>query len=303
MSEAKNPLKRRWGDRYDGWRVRSNDPFFSVIPHIMNTRTGAQVLFDETVEINELEQFIRNLRHTTSMTELSMLHLLMAAYVRVISQYPNTNRFVCGRKIFARNKIVFCFVMKKAMRVDAEEIIIKVEFSPTDTLEDVYRKVTEAVNANKVEGAQNDTGAAARLFSYCPTFLVKFVVFLARGLDSLGILPKAVNEFSPFHCSLFITDIGSTGLNSVYHHLYDFGTCSVFCCLGKKGKKLVLNDDGEAVYRRSLNLRFTVDERIVDGYYYAVSLRELIRLLKCPETLLTPPESVATDSGIRGTQK
>lgn len=295
--------KRQFGDRYDGWRVQSNDAFFSVIPHVLNNRCDSQVFFDETIDINELEQFIRNLRRTTTMTELSTLHVMMAAFVRIISQYPCVNRFICGRKIYARNRIVFAFNIKKELTLEAEETCIKVEFSPSDTLWDVYEKVSSAISVNKEADTQNDTDSVAKLFSYCPAFIVKFIVAIIKKLDALGFMPKAINEFSPFHATLYITDMGSTGLGSVFHHLYNFGTCTLFCCLGKKGRRLKVNDEGRVQYGRTLNLRFTVDERVVDGYYYAITIRELMKLFKHPEALLEKPACIVPDPGLRLTRK
>ena len=297
------PCKRRYGDRSDGWRVVSADPFFAVVPHIMNMRCDAQVYFDQVVEIGELERFIRNLRRTTGMTELSLMHVVLAACVRMFAQYPCVNRFVCGRRIYARNEIVFCFTIKKDMTLDAPEAIVKVVFDPTDTLQEVYDKISGAVTANKGSDAQNDTDAFANLLSYCPNWLVRAVVGAANFLDHCGILPSAVRAFSPFHCSMFLTDIGSTGIGSVYHHLYNFGTCSIFCALGKKGRVLKQNDDGQIVYTKTVNLRFTVDERVTDGFYYAYTFREFLKLLRKPDELLNKPDAPRMDPGLRKTRK
>lgn len=303
MKQLQQERKRKFGDRYDGWKIRGTDPFFKLIPHIMNKRNDAQVFFDEQIEINGLEKFIRRLRQETDMKDLGMLEVLIAAFVRMISQYPCVNRFVCGRNIYARNTIEFSFAIKKEMTLEAEETTIKIQFEPTDTLHDVWEKIHHAIEENKRMDAENDTDILARIISKCPTFLIRLIVFFADKLDHIGLMPKFIHEFSPFHTSVFITDMGSTGLGSVFHHVYNFGTCSVFCCLGKKGRKLKLNDEGKVVHARTLNLRFVVDERICDGYYYAVTIRDLLKLLKKPEALLAPPEQVVTDPGLPLTRK
>lgn len=297
------PCLRRHGDRTDGWRVKSADALFSVIPHIMKMRCDSQVFFDQTVEIGELEKFIRTLRHTTEMTELSMMHVILAACVRMIAQYPCVNRFVCGRRIYARNQIVFSFTIKKEMTLDAPEAVVKVAFDPTDSLREVYRRVTEAVSVNKGCDTQNDTDAFARILSICPNWLVRFGIAAANFLDQHGMLPKAVRDFSPFHCSMYLTDIGSIGIGSVYHHLYNFGTCSIFCALGKKGRTLKQNADGKLVYAKTVSLRFTVDERITDGYYYAFTFREFLKLLRHPDELLKSPDRTELDPDLRKTRK
>ena len=303
MKQSQPVRKRKFGDRYDGWKIRGADPFFKLIPHIMHKRNDAQVFFDEVVEINALEKFIRSLRQETDMKDLGMLDVLIAAFVRMISQYPCVNRFVSGRNIFARNSIEFSFSVKKEMTLEGEETTVKIQFEPTDTLHDVWEKIHREIAANKGIGAENDTDVLAKVLSMCPTFLLKFIVFFADKLDHIGLMPKFIHEFSPFHTSVFVTDMGSTGLGSVFHHVYNFGTCSVFCCLGKKGRKLKVNDEGKVVHARTLNLRFVVDERICDGYYYAMTIRDLLKLLKKPDALLTPPDQVVTDPGLPLTRK
>ena len=65
-----------------------------------------------------------------------------------------------------------------------------------------------------------------------PGFMVKFLVWLIKVLDYLGVLPRAIKNVSPFHTTLFITDLGSLGIQSVYHHLYELGTTSIFLAFG-----------------------------------------------------------------------
>ena len=47
-------LKRKLGDRYDGYRVRNVDPFFLLIPYLMKSRVDSQVYFSDRFEITEL---------------------------------------------------------------------------------------------------------------------------------------------------------------------------------------------------------------------------------------------------------
>ena len=56
---------------------------------------------------------------------------------------------------------------------------------------------------------------------------------------------------------------------------------------------------GELKVRKSIHLKFVLDERICDGFYYASSMRLLTKYLNDPGLLLTPPEKVVIDEGIR----
>jgi len=44
------------------------------------------------------------------------------------------------------------------------------------------------------------------------------------NLDKINLLPKSIIDLSPFHSSIFVTNVGSIGLDTIYHHIYNFGT-------------------------------------------------------------------------------
>lgn len=289
--------KRCFGDRYDGRRVKSKDPFFYVTPYVMRTRTDSMVFFDEIIDISGVDEYVHKKR-ASDLPDLRFLHVLIAAMLRVISQKPKVNRFVSGKKIYSRNYIRIPITIKRSLSEDAVEEIIQPEFEATDTLSDVVKKVNAEIE--KIISTQNDssTASVAKILKHCPRFLMSFIVFLVRWLDGHGWMPKALNRVSPFHGTVFITDLGSLGIKPVYHHLYEFGTCSVFIAFGKKEKIPYLVNNETICEKKVIGMRVVVDERICDGFYYASSLKMLKRILKKPELLETPPETVVTDNEV-----
>lgn len=286
----------RWGDRYDGWRVRKVDPVFRVIPYILRTRMDAQNFFEEKVPIDHIEAFIK--KHKDEMPDLSIMHVIMAATVRLLSQRPHLNRFVVWNKIFARNHINFSIAIKRSMTDAGEETLIKPYFQAEDTLQEVVRKTKEVQLANQQEGAQNASDTISKVLGTLPDWLMRVVAWLLLWTDKVGILPRFINEASPWHCSVFLTNIGSIGVESIYHHLYEFGTCSNFLAMGKKSRYHTYNKEGALVAHKQIRLKFVLDERICDGYYYASSLRLMTKYLLNPEILLSPPEKVVKDEGV-----
>ena len=65
----------------------------------------AQNYFEERVPIDHIEKFIKEQKEL--IPDLSIMHIVMAALVRLISQRPHLNRFVMWNKIFARNHVTF----------------------------------------------------------------------------------------------------------------------------------------------------------------------------------------------------
>jgi hypothetical protein len=286
--------KRRFGDRYDGRKLRSLDPFYKIIPYIMRTRIDAQNYFEEKIEISNTEAFIIRKRRETG-ERISFLHVIIAAMVRTISQKPGVNRFVAGQKIFARNEISISFVLKKEFNEESPETTLKVKFNAADSFMDIVRKVNTAIEENRKPDTKNDTDKLAKLIMAIPGQLVRFLVWVLRSLDYIGLMPKIINRLSPFHTSVFITDLGSIGIQPVYHHLYDFGTTSLFVAFGIKMKEKVINSDNEITNKKYVRVCVVTDERIVDGHYFATAFKLYRNLIKRPEVLDQPPEKVYDD--------
>lgn len=288
--------KWSFGDRYDGWRVKKIDTVFRVIPYFLRTRMDAQNFFEEKLVIDDLEEFIK--KHKEDIPDLSIMHIIIAALVRLFAQRPNLNRFVIWNKIFARNHLNVSIAVKRSLSDDGEETLIKPFFMPTDTLYDVVNKVKAELDNNQKTGQKNGSDAVAGFIGKLPDFLLRFVVFVLLWMDKVGIMPKIINKVSPWHCSIFLTNIGSIGVESIYHHLYEFGTCSIFVAMGRKSKENIIDKEGNIESQKSIMLKFVLDERVCDGFYYASSMRSLNKILANPEILLTPPAKVNIDEGV-----
>lgn len=286
----------KWGDRRDGWRVRKVDPFFAMIPYFVRKRGDAQIFYQQSIPIDNIEVFIKE--HKEEMPDLSVMHVIIAAAVRLFSQRPHLNRFVVRSKLYARKYINMSLVVKRSLTDEGEETLIKVNFLPTDTLYDVVRKVQKELDENKPEGEQNDADKISKILNTVPAWLKRFLVSTVVWMDKMGILPRALEEISPWHSSFFLVNIGSIGLESLYHHLYNVGTCGYFAAMGIKSTQHITRRSGEVVPYKSILVKLVLDERICDGFYYSSSLRTIIRMFMSPEQLLTPPEQVIIDEGV-----
>ena len=292
MSDTKR--KRRFGDRKEGRKLRTLDPIKRAMPYIMPKRSDSQNFFTEKLDIAEAEKFCRE-QIKAGRKNFSLLHVIIAAYIRVVSQRPAINRFVSGQTIYARNNIEVLMTIKKKMTLESEDACIKVVFEPTDTVYDVYDKFNKIVEENKGEGEGNATEDFAKILNYIPRFLLRFVIWFIKTLDYYGILPKFILDLSPFHGSMIITSLGSLGIRPIYHHIYDFGNLPVFVAYGAKQRGVKMNDDGEVVKYRYIEMKVTTDERICDGYYYASAFKMMKRIFENPSVLEYPPEQVVED--------
>ena len=278
----------------EGRRIKTIDPINLMIPFIMPHRSGASNLFEATMDITEAEKYLREKR-LSGQANISMMHVFMAAYVRVVSQLPGINRFIRGQRIYARNGITISLTIKKNMALDAQETVVQVAADPKDTLNNVYDKLNALVEENKVEGDTNGTDTLAKFLCMIPRVFLKLVVWFLKTLDYFGWMPRFVTRLSPFHGSMFITNVGSLGIDAIYHHLYDFGNIPVFISMGKKKNVLELNDEGEIVKKKAISITVVTDERICDGHYYAEAFKQIRKYIEKPWLLENPPETVVED--------
>lgn len=293
MSDKKE-RRHRFGDRYEGRRLRSLSPMTYVAPYIMVNRNGASNLIRDTVSLDDLEYYIAEKRRE-GLKGFGMMYIFIAAYIRAVSQYPGVNRFLAGQKIYARNKIQIVIDVKKKMELNAQNTTIKIDFTPDATVYDVYRKFTEAFEQNKVEEETSSFDATARFLTYIPGVFLKFTVWFLKFLDYFGLIPRFLIDLSPFHGSMFITSMGSLGIPPIYHHLYDFGNIPVFLAIGAKRSEIYLTRDGEPEERKVMDFTIVTDERICDGHYFAAALKCIRDVVKNPSVLDTPPEEVIED--------
>ena len=278
----------------EGRRIKSGMPMDAVSPFIMSNRAGSSNSFSATIDIDKVETLICEQRQN-GMDSLGMIHVFMAAYVRTVSQLPGINRFIRGQRVYARNGIEICMVIKKQLRLNAPETIVKLEATPNDTLADIYKNLDNEIEKNKAEGDQNNMDFLIRWLMKLPRILLRGTVTFLKILDYFGLLPRFLTKLSPFHGSLFITNMGSLGMPPVFHHLYDFGNLPMFIAMGAKRTEYYIDKNGTTQKRRVMDITFMCDDRICDGHYYASAFRKLKRILANPEQLLDVPERVVED--------
>ena len=286
--------KRQFGDRKEGRLLRSLPAFNRFMPYIMPVRNDGCNQYEESFEVTNVDRRLRRLR-VDGYKGIGILHFLIAAYIRGVSMLPGINRFVVGRRIYARNNIEVVMTVKRTIALGAPETTIKVQFEPTDTIFDVYRKMNEKIDEIKSNEGNNNTEDVAEALARLPRFLLRFAILLLRIMDYFGWLPEALTDASPFHGSMIITDLGSLRIGPIYHHIYNFGTLPVFIAFGAKRHAYELDRHGNMVDHKYVDCKMVMDERTVDGHYYAQFLQAYRYIFQHPEILETPPTRVMED--------
>ena len=271
-----------FGLRSDGRKIKSLDPLFRVIPHVMKERSDAHVYFSQEIPIKTLDEYIA--KKEQEGIKISYMTIIYTALIRLLAEKPALNRFIMDGRTYARHGIHISLAIKKGMTEDADETTIKLPFTGSENIFEVKEILDNTILQNKDKENQNDTDKLVKFLSYVPNWLYKLIVNILMYLDKHGMMPKLIIKLSPFHTSAFLTNVGSLGIDAIYHHLYNFGTTGVFLAMGKKKKSYIYEDD-DIVQEKSISLAWVADERICDGFYYATALKSFYRYLKKPELL------------------
>lgn len=271
-----------FGRRADGIKLKHLDPIFRLMPCIMRERNDSQVLFKQDVSLDGIQEYIQ--KSNEAGKEISLLDIFIASFVRIIAERPKLNRFAMFGRIYTRKDITICMAIKKTLSDEGEETIVKMHFNGTESLFEIHDKIQALIEENKKESTDNSMDKLVKVLNKIPDGMLRRTVSFLRFLDHHGMLPMSIIEASPFHTSAFVTNVGSIGIDSIYHHLYNFGTTSLFVSLGKK-KTAYLYEDDDVVKDKIITFAFVGDERICDGYYYAYTMRTLAKYLKRPELL------------------
>ena len=271
-----------FGHRPDGKRIKKLTPIFKIRPCVMLDRADSQVYFKQDIALKNLDEYID--RKAKEGIRLSYMNIIYAAIVRIIGERPRLNRFAMNGALYQRNKIYVSLVIKKSLTDDGVETPLKLKFNGDENIFEIKEKLDATIEKNKDVEAANKTDKLVSILSAIPSGLIRAIVKFLMFLDKHGVMPKKIIEASPFHTSVFLTNVGSLGIDSIYHHIYNFGTTSMFFSMGKK-KKSYIYEDEEFKEEKCITLAFVGDERICDGYYYASSFKLLLKYLKKPELL------------------
>lgn len=275
--------------RKDGKRVRGADAMYTLIPYIMKHRYDAMNMIEVDIPIAAMQAYLNRKRNEG--VTMSHLGVVLAGYLRTVAEFPLLNRFVVNKRIYARNEFPVAMVVLKPG--ETEGTMSKMRFEPGDDIFTVHRKMNEYIEKNRQVGDTNATDDLMRRLLSVPG-LANVGVGLFKLLDRYGLLPKSLIDASPFHASLVITNLASIRTNHIFHHLYEFGTSSVFIALGNMREVARRTRDGIS-FERSLPMGVVTDERICSGSYFARAFRRFRQYLLDPSLLEGPPALVNSD--------
>ena len=280
-------MARRFGDRRDGVLLRDLDALHFITGVLYPNRCDNEAYISVKVDLTNMQAFLDRKNADGPEFKYTFMHVIITALEKTILLRPKLNRFIVNGNFYQRNEITTSFIVKKQFSDQAEEGLAFLHAKETDTVDTVHEEIRQQVTHHR-SGGSNSTGDSMDLFNKMPRFLSKFLIHIVMWLDKHGRVPQALIADDPYYSTAVISNLGSIKLKCGYHHLTNWGTCSLFCIIGEKKLSPFYDAQGNVTMKETLELGLTVDERIADGYYYSKSIRLLKHLLENPELLEKP---------------
>lgn len=283
-----------FGKRPDGRIIKNLEPMQQIMPYIMKTRTDSMNMYEDSINCELLDAYIEEKK--AEGIRLDYMQIIIAALVRLIALRPQLNRFVMNGRIYARDKIWVSFVVHHRLRDGDTGTTIKIPFEGTETIFEIADRIREEIQKETTNrSGENGIDQLMRtLMKKIPSFLIKFVIDTLLWMDKHSIMPRQIIDLSPFHTTLFVTNLKSLGINHIYHHVYNFGTTGLFFAMGKEKEQMHIWR-GESSIRKQMNYGLVMDERFCDGLYFALSLRQLGKIMLNLKELEKPLEKKKED--------
>lgn len=280
-------MSKKFGDRKDGKRLKKISSMHAIMPLMYPNRCDNEAYISERIDLSRINAYLEKKNAEHPEYEYNLFQVMVTAVLKTITLRPKMNRFIANQTMYQRNEVTAAFTVKKLFSDNGAEALARIHSNGSDNIDTIHDYIYQQVSFCRSEEKDPST-ASMDIVQKLPVFLLKLVGSGARFLDRHGWMPQGVIATDPFYCSAVLSNLGSIGLHAGYHHLTNWGTCSVFCVVGEIKKRPFYDEDGNIEMRESVDLGLTIDERIADGFYYSRTVKLLRTLLENPELLEKP---------------
>jgi len=274
---------KKFKDRKDGVYIKPEDSIHAIMPYLFENRTDAEVYMQANFDVTKLKEYIDK-KNEKSEYPITYFHAFITAMAKIVYERPLLNRFIAGKRIYQRDKITMTFTAKNKFADDAEERLIVLEIKDDMNLDSISNFVFNKVSQTRKVGT-NDMNDTLKFITQFPRWLVKIIMAGFRWLDYHGWVPSGIADTDPNYATVLLSNLGSIKSASCYHHLNNYGTNSIVATIGVIHPEYELESNGKVKEKQIVDISFTLDERIADGFYFARSIKMFEYILQHPEIL------------------
>ena len=280
-------MGKQFGDRKDGKRLKKISSMHVMMPLMYPNRCDNEAYISERINLTNINAYLEKKNAENPAYAYNLFQIMVTAVLKTITLRPKMNRFIANKTMYQRNEVTASFTVKKIFHDDGGEALAKIKTTGKETIDSIHDEIYRQVSFCRSEEKDPST-ASMDILQKLPNFLLKLVGVVARFLDRHGWMPQSIIATDPFYSSAVLANLGSIGMRAGYHHLTNWGPCSVFCVVGEIKKRPIYDAEGRMQVCECVDLGLTIDERLADGYYYSKSVKLLKHLLENPELLELP---------------
>jgi len=267
-----------FGRRPDAKLIENLPTMRRFLPYISPRRNDSLFYMYQDVEVDAaLEYLEKKNRGRPHERRITLFHLFLRSSSQALQLRPGVNRFVKGGRLWQRDGEWISFSAMREIKDGSVMITVKRRFHPeSESLEEMVDGFYERLNpqrAGKETRADKEMSWLLRI----PGLLTLLLMKLLSLADYFGLMPRSMIEPDPLFTSVFLANLGSIDYPAGFHHLWEYGTCSLFGVMGRV-------EPGEGG-RRKMRIAWTYDERINDGLYSYYTLDGIRERLENPELL------------------
>jgi pyruvate/2-oxoglutarate dehydrogenase complex dihydrolipoamide acyltransferase (E2) component len=274
--------RKRHRGRRDATRVDLGPGLNALFPYMMKGRNESIAYYPVTIEVENLLAYLEQKKGTAA--EATLFETILLALVKILRERPTLNRYIIGRRLYQRHDVQLSFIARRRLAEDSTETNVYVTVRPEDDARTALAKIRGEIRTAK-SGEEKADDKLVELFLRLPRGLLRLAVSLLSLWDFYVDTPGFLRGVDPLRCSAYVANLGSVGLGAAYHHLFEWGTCSLFVTIGKVRPTVCVGEDGQPTVRRTVELKIALDERIADGYYDARALELFDTYLNDPTQL------------------
>lgn len=272
-----------WWRRADGDLVKDGTDLRRIMPYVMRTRNESVVYFEQTIDVRNAERYVRAFNEAHPESRATLFHVVLWAARQGLAEYPGLNRFVSGGRLYQRKGIWISYSAKQRMKKGAPLIVLKRRFDHDESFAAMVAEMRTQLSTAKFGGGRSSVDGELGIVLKFPGLIRRLIFAAYRLLEAIGAFPRAFIDADPLYGSLFLTDLGSLGMDPAYHHLYEYGTISIFGALGRARTELVGDPNtGTFARKRLAHIRWSFDERVEDGLYAGYGLRHMLKCVEDP---------------------
>lgn len=273
-----------FGDRKDGRLLRELDALHFVTGVLYPNRCDNEAFISETIDLTNINEYLKKKNYDGIDYKYNLFQIVNTAILKTITLRPKLNRFIVNGNFYQRYGVSTSFVIKKQFKDSGEEALAFIRAKDSDSIDTIHDEIKRQVMEGRSE-KKDSSSQSMDFFNKIPRCVSKFLLHFVMWLDKHGWVPKFLIDYDPYYSSCVISNLGSVKMKSGYHHLTNWGTCSMILLIGQIKKRPMFDDEGNVKMIESVDLGLTIDERLADGYYYSKTIQLLKHLLENPELL------------------